>query len=115
MGGKREKKACWDEKRLTIYYSEKTFTLIPVNKNTSAPLQYTLDLGKSIQLPGAHGEEIVRDLFTDVHVSPPPLLLPLSSNQPITSLTYSSPLDKYNIYMRRRRLHTRMERHFERG
>ena len=32
-------------------------------------LQYAYDLAKSVRLSGAHGEEIVRDLFTDIHVS----------------------------------------------
>ncbi|KAF2023560.1 WD40 repeat-like protein [Setomelanomma holmii] len=41
--------------------------LIPITKASGSPLQYDYDPGKSIQLPGGHGEEIVRDLFTDVH------------------------------------------------
>lgn len=32
-------------------------------------LQYEYNLTKTVRLPGAHGEEIVRDLFTDTHVS----------------------------------------------
>lgn len=54
---------------LTIY-SESSFDLIPLQKNISGePLQYEYDLEKSVRLSGAHGEEIIRDVFTDVHVS----------------------------------------------
>ncbi|KAF2269333.1 WD40 repeat-like protein [Lojkania enalia] len=49
-------------------HSEKYLDLVPVHKNISAgPLQYEYDIEKSVRLSGAHGEEIVRDLFTDVH------------------------------------------------
>ncbi|EAT81657.2 hypothetical protein SNOG_11158 [Parastagonospora nodorum SN15] len=41
--------------------------LVPLTNSSPAPLDYAFDLGKSIQLPGAHGEEIVRDMFTDIH------------------------------------------------
>jgi hypothetical protein len=50
-------------------YSEKHVNLIPITKGTNGPLDYAFDLGNSSSLAGAHGEEIVRDLFTDVHVS----------------------------------------------
>jgi hypothetical protein len=43
--------------------------LIPIVKSAGGPLDYQYDLTKSIRLAGAHAEEIVRDLFTDVHVS----------------------------------------------
>jgi len=42
--------------------------LVPVHKGAGV-LQYEYDLSKSVRLPGAHGEELVRDLFTDTHVS----------------------------------------------
>lgn len=42
--------------------------LIPIIKSGDGPLEYAYDLSKKIQLPGAHGDEIVRDLYTDVHV-----------------------------------------------
>ncbi|KAF2871191.1 WD40-repeat-containing domain protein [Massariosphaeria phaeospora] len=42
--------------------------LIPIERNPrGSPLQYEFDLQKSIQIPGAHDGEIVRDIFTDVH------------------------------------------------
>ncbi|KAJ8110418.1 hypothetical protein OPT61_g6734 [Boeremia exigua] len=40
--------------------------LVPVRKGAGV-LQYDYDLTKSVRLPGAHGEEVVRDLFTDTH------------------------------------------------
>ncbi|KAF1994246.1 WD40 repeat-like protein [Amniculicola lignicola CBS 123094] len=49
-------------------HSEGYLDLIPVEKTIQdPPLQYSYSLEKSIRLPGAHGEEIVRDVFTDVH------------------------------------------------
>lgn len=43
--------------------------LIPIEKSPSGtPLQYQYDLEMRIRLEGAHSEEIVRDVFTDVHV-----------------------------------------------
>lgn len=48
--------------------SEGHLDLVPVQKGAGV-LQYAYDLAKSVRLPGAHGEEIVRDLFTDIHVS----------------------------------------------
>jgi hypothetical protein len=48
--------------------SEGRVELVPVHKGAGI-LQYDYDLSKSVKLPGAHGEEIVRDLFTDTHVS----------------------------------------------
>jgi hypothetical protein len=56
-----------------MFNSEGTLDLIPMTKSVSGPLQYEYDLAKTIRLPGAHGEEIVRDLFTDVHASRPTL------------------------------------------
>jgi hypothetical protein len=41
---------------------------MPINKGADGPLDYNFDIARSIPLPGAHSEEIVRDLFTDVHV-----------------------------------------------
>jgi hypothetical protein len=48
--------------------SETRFDLVPIHKGSSGPLDYMYDLTKSVRLPGAHGEEIVRDLFTDTNV-----------------------------------------------
>lgn len=48
-------------------HSESRLDLIPVRKNASEPLQYEFNAEKSTQLPGAHGEELVRDIFTDIH------------------------------------------------
>jgi WD repeat-containing protein 89 len=49
--------------------SESYLDLIPVQKTLQAgPLAYEYDLEGRIRLQGAHGEEIVRDVFTDVHV-----------------------------------------------
>ncbi|KAJ4993535.1 WD repeat-containing protein [Stagonosporopsis vannaccii] len=47
-------------------HSETRLDLVPVDKGAGT-LQYEYDLTKSVRLPGAHGEEIVRDLFTDTH------------------------------------------------
>lgn len=57
-------------KRLSVLsgHSENLLNLIPIDKDTNGPLDYSFDLDKSISFPGAHGEEIVRDLFTDTHV-----------------------------------------------
>jgi len=40
-------------------------------------LNWTYDLSRSTRLPGGHGEEIVRDVFSDVHVSSPSHFLTL--------------------------------------
>ncbi|KAF9691222.1 hypothetical protein EKO04_010756 [Ascochyta lentis] len=48
-------------------HSESRLDLVPVHKGADGPLQYEYDLAKSVRLPSAHGEEIVRDLFTDTH------------------------------------------------
>ncbi|KAL6706298.1 hypothetical protein ACN47E_005588 [Coniothyrium glycines] len=48
-------------------HSDKLLALVPLTKDSESPLAYDFDLSKSIQFTGAHGEEIVRDLFTDVH------------------------------------------------
>ena len=56
-------------KHTLTYDSSGELTLFPVRKNEKAgPLEYTCDAEGSLLLPGAHGEEIVRDLFTDMHV-----------------------------------------------
>ncbi|KAF1363599.1 WD40 repeat-like protein [Lizonia empirigonia] len=57
FGDVREPLGC-DESRLD---------LVPIHKGTAGPLDYGYNLTNSIRLPGAHGEEIVRDLFTDTH------------------------------------------------
>lgn len=41
---------------------------MPITKGQSGPLDYSFDLESKIQLAEAHGEEIVRDLFTDTQV-----------------------------------------------
>jgi hypothetical protein len=53
---------------LLTQISESRLNLIPITKASAGPLSYEYNLNKSIQLPGAHGEEIVRDLFTDLEV-----------------------------------------------
>lgn len=47
--------------------SENRLDLVPVHKGVDV-LQYDFDITKSVRFPGAHGDEIVRDLFTDTHV-----------------------------------------------
>lgn len=54
---------------MLIKDSESRLDLVPINKHVDGPLQYNYDLAKSTRFSGGHGEEIVRDLFTDVHVS----------------------------------------------
>lgn len=54
---------------MLTYYSGTMVDLIPIIKTPGSPLQYDFDLAKSIRLQGAHGEEIVRDAYTDIHVS----------------------------------------------
>ncbi|KAE8829494.1 hypothetical protein HRS9122_09309 [Pyrenophora teres f. teres] len=46
---------------------EAKLSLIPITKGPNGPLDYSLDAASGIQMDGAHGEEIVRDFFTDVH------------------------------------------------
>lgn len=63
--------------------SDKTLSLIPITKGTNGPLDYAFDLKNSTVLAGAHGEEIVRHLFIDMHVRnasffPPPFYLQTS-------------------------------------
>ncbi|KAF2468012.1 WD40 repeat-like protein [Lindgomyces ingoldianus] len=49
-------------------HSSSTLDLIPIQKAPqSPPLQYDYDLEMSLRLPDAHGGEIIRDVFTDVH------------------------------------------------
>ena len=55
---------------ILIHDSSGDLTLYPVHKNAQGgPLEYVCDPQQPIRLQGAHGEEIVRDLVTDVHVS----------------------------------------------
>lgn len=42
--------------------------LVPVEKKVGV-LQYELDESNKVRLEGGHGEEVCRDMFTDVHVS----------------------------------------------
>jgi hypothetical protein len=49
--------------------SENRLDLIPMTKASTGPLEYAYDLAHRIRVPSAHGEEIVRDVFADVHVS----------------------------------------------
>lgn len=54
-----------------ILASSNDLTFYPLDKSTQGgPLEYVCNPQQPIHLPGAHGEEIVRDLLTDVHVSP---------------------------------------------
>lgn len=84
--------------------SESRLDLIPIAKKPEGgPLDYSYDLAKAIRLEGAHGEEIVRDLVTDVHV-----------RIPFPSPLFHFPTNHYElvpdyIYMRRRRPRPRME------
>ncbi|UPX19752.1 uncharacterized protein EKO05_0010005 [Ascochyta rabiei] len=48
-------------------HSERRLDLVPVCKGVGGPLQYEYDIAKSVRLSSAHGEEVVRDLFTDTH------------------------------------------------
>ncbi|CBY01526.1 hypothetical protein LEMA_P003130.1 [Plenodomus lingam JN3] len=48
-------------------HSEQKLDLIPITKGDNGPLDYSFNLQGKMQLPNAHGEEIVRDLFTDTH------------------------------------------------
>lgn len=48
-------------------HSEQKLDLIPITKGNNGPLDYSFDIQGRIQMPEAHGEEIVRDLFTDTH------------------------------------------------
>jgi hypothetical protein len=54
---------------LLMMHSSSDLTLFPVRKTEGGPLEYICDQESTIKLPGAHGEEIVRDIFTDVNVS----------------------------------------------
>jgi hypothetical protein len=47
-------------------HSENRLDLVPVHKGADV-LQYDFDITKSVRFPSAHGDEIVRDLFTDTH------------------------------------------------
>jgi hypothetical protein len=49
-------------------HSTSALTLFPVKKSGAGPLDYICDPENTLSFPGAHSEEIVRDLFTDVHV-----------------------------------------------
>lgn len=52
-----------------MFCSTSSLNMIPIRKNTTGPpLDYDFDIERSVQFPGAHGEEIVRDVFTDIHV-----------------------------------------------
>ncbi|KAF2204432.1 WD40 repeat-like protein [Delitschia confertaspora ATCC 74209] len=49
-------------------HSANRIDLIPIKKSDNfTPLQYQPEIKERIQFPGAHGEEIIRDIFTDVH------------------------------------------------
>jgi hypothetical protein len=89
------------EKKSLIGYSESNLSLVPIAKGTNGPLDYDFNLDKIISLPGAHGEEIVRDLFTDITVSEFPL------NLSYTQLMYAS--DSHHLHMRRGRPDPRLE------
>jgi hypothetical protein len=78
-----------------------------MHKSPDAPLQYDFNLSKSIRIPGAHGEEIVRDLITDVHVSF------LSATPLLTDA--DGGIDTHNIHLWRRRACARVETCGRRG
>jgi hypothetical protein len=61
----------WEGGEGLTSYSTSELTLFPVKKSGSGPLDYICDPENTLAFPGAHGEEIVRDLFTDVHVRAP--------------------------------------------
>ncbi|KAF2790804.1 WD40 repeat-like protein [Melanomma pulvis-pyrius CBS 109.77] len=49
-------------------HSSNYLDIVPVQKNLQGgPLQYEYDIESSIRLPGGHGEEIIRDVFTDAN------------------------------------------------
>ncbi|KAL5117467.1 hypothetical protein ACEQ8H_004632 [Pleosporales sp. CAS-2024a] len=55
-------------------HSHSRLSLVPMTTNTSAsasaaPLSYAFHPAKAIHLPGAHAQEIVRHLFTDIHIA----------------------------------------------
>ncbi|OSS46674.1 hypothetical protein B5807_09058 [Epicoccum nigrum] len=47
-------------------HSENRMDIVSVHKGADV-LQYDFDISKSVRFAGAHGDEIVRDLFTDTH------------------------------------------------
>ncbi|CAA9963040.1 WD40 domain containing protein [Pyrenophora teres f. maculata] len=57
----------WGDVREGVGCDEAKLSLIPITKGPNGPLDYPLDAASGIQMDGAHGEEIVRDFFTDVH------------------------------------------------
>jgi hypothetical protein len=78
-----------------IWFSEAHLDLIPITKTSGGPLQYTYDISNSIRLPGAHGEEIVRDMYTDIYVSHPSKPLSFPSNTQETRTTYTCGEDSH--------------------
>ncbi|KAF2272627.1 WD40 repeat-like protein [Westerdykella ornata] len=51
-------------------HSANALSMIPIRKNASSgPLAYDFDISRSLHFPGAHGEEIVRDVFVDIHTN----------------------------------------------
>lgn len=58
--------------------SEQRLDLLPLhNPSAGEPLNYTCSLDDCVRLAGAHGEEIVRDVFIDPQVRQPPHPPPL--------------------------------------
>lgn len=49
-------------------------SLIPVQRTGPESLAYDFDVSRNIVFSGAHGEEIVRDVFYDMHVRVPGIL-----------------------------------------
>lgn len=68
VAGKHRHVALWQAVLhvLTIR-SENRMDIVSVHKGADV-LQYDFDISKSVRFAGAHGDEIVRDLFTDTHV-----------------------------------------------
>ncbi|KAI8933050.1 hypothetical protein NX059_009697 [Plenodomus lindquistii] len=83
-------------------HSEQNLDLIPVTKGEDGPLDYNFDVQGKVQVPEAHGEEIVRDLFTDTHVS--------IDHSPVANNVLTDVwLDLHKLHMWRRWLHSWME------
>lgn len=70
----------WDKTHADVRTSDGQLNLVPINKDSGAPLLYDYDLANSVKLPGAHGEEIVRDMLTDIHVCMLTGSIPLSDH-----------------------------------
>ena len=87
-------------------HSSNYLDIIPIQKNAQgSPLQYEYNRESSIRLTGAHGDEIVRDLFTDVHVR----LFRFSLIQSYYVIHPNILVESHDLHMRRRWIYPRME------